>query len=122
MTDKTKAADRRNGQAAFKPSSTCDHSNCKRPASTFIQVDAHHAIGADAHSWHILQRRRYKGGYKWEPILWFGTLEQCLHGLWQRSVKTCGAQSLAELLAESQRVISAICRALRPPFKVEVRS
>jgi hypothetical protein len=95
MTDKTKAAGRGNGQAAVKTSRTQDHSNRKRPASTFIQIDAHYAVGADSHSWHILQIRRYKGGYKWEPILWFATLEQCVHGLWQRLVQKCGAQSLA---------------------------
>ncbi len=47
MTIHKKAAGRGNSQAAFKPSSTSDHSNCKRPVSTFIQVDAHHTIGAD---------------------------------------------------------------------------
>jgi hypothetical protein len=71
----------------------------KRPASTFILIDAHHAIGADAHSWHILQKRRYKGGYRWEPIVWYATREQCVHGLWQHSVKTCGAQSLARTIS-----------------------
>ncbi|MDQ4148027.1 MAG: hypothetical protein M3120_10200, partial [Pseudomonadota bacterium] len=118
MSIHKKAAEYGDTQAAFKPSSTYNHSNCKRPASTFIRIDEQYAIGADSHSWHILQRRRYKDGYKWEPILWFGTLEQCVHGLWQRSVQTCGAQSLAELVAESQRVISVICHALRPSFTV----
>ncbi len=122
MRTQRKAADPGSGQAASKPSSSRDHSNRKHPTSTFIQIDAHHAIGADSHSWQVLQRRRYKRGYKWEPILWFGTLEQCVHGLWQRSVRGSGAQSLAELVAESQRVTSAICQALRPSFKVEVRS
>jgi hypothetical protein len=67
MTIHKKAADRGDGQAAAKTSRTCDHSNCKRPASTFIQVDAHPAIGADSYSWDILQGRQYKGGCKWEP-------------------------------------------------------
>jgi hypothetical protein len=56
MTDKTKAAGRGNGQAAFKPSSTFNHSNRKTSTSTFIQVDAQYAVGADSHSWHVLQR------------------------------------------------------------------
>ncbi|HEX2237135.1 MAG TPA: hypothetical protein VHJ19_01975 [Gammaproteobacteria bacterium] len=120
MTLHKKAAECRDTQTAVKASHIQDHSNCKRPASTFIPIDAHYAIGADAHSRHILQRRRYKDGYKWEPILWFGTREQCVHSLWQRAVQTCGAQSLAELVAESQRIISAICQALRPSLKVQV--
>jgi hypothetical protein len=80
MTDKT---------VAFKTSS-----NRMKPASTFIQVNEDYAIDSDSYSWYVLQRRRYKGGYKWEQILWFGTLEQCVHGLWHRAVQTCGAQSL----------------------------
>ncbi len=91
----------------------------KRPA-IFIQIDEQYAIGSDAHSWHILERHRYKGAHRWEPISWYGSLEQCVNGLADKAVRTCGTQSLAELLAESQRVTSAICRALRPSFKVGV--
>jgi hypothetical protein len=92
-----------------------------RPTSTFIQVDEQYAIGADAHSWHILHRRNYKGGYKWEPILWYGSLEQCVHALREMVVRTCKAQTLADILAESERITSALCQALRPRFRVEVR-
>jgi hypothetical protein len=53
----------------------------KRPASTFIQIYEQYAIGADANSWYILRRRRYRGGYKWEPIAWYATFEQCARAL-----------------------------------------
>jgi hypothetical protein len=95
---------------------------CKRPASTFIPVDEEFALGADAHAWQILKRHHYKGGHRWEPIAWYPTLEQSINGFADRAVRLSCAQTLAELLAESQRVISLICRALPPPFTVEVRS
>ncbi len=98
-----------------------DHRERTNSASTFIQIDELYALGSDSYSWHILQRPPYKDTHKWEPILWYATLEQCVHGLWQRAVQTCGAQSLGMLLAESKRVTAVICRALRPGFKVEVR-
>ncbi len=90
-----------------------------KPASTFFQLDESYAIGGDAHSWHVLRRHRYKGGYRWEPILWYASLEQCIHALADRAVRTCGATTLAEALAECNRVTAVICRALRPCFKVE---
>jgi hypothetical protein len=71
------------------------HSKRTKPASTFIQIDQDYAIGSDSYSWHILKRHRYKGTERWEPVLWYATLEQCVHGLWQRAVQRCGAQSLA---------------------------
>jgi hypothetical protein len=69
------------------------HSKRLRPVSTFIQIYELYAIGADSYSWHVLRRRRYKGGHQWISILWFATLEQCLHGFWQRTIQTSGAQS-----------------------------
>ena len=95
---------------------------CHRPASIFIQIDEQYAVGADAHAWHILERHRYKGGYRWEPIAWYATAEQCVNGLADRAVRTCGAQTLVDALAESKLITSAICGALRPRFKVGARS
>jgi hypothetical protein len=93
----------------------------KRRAPTRIPIDNKYAIGADAHSWHILERRRYKDDYRWEPVSWHVNLEQCVSGLAQRAVRTCGAQTLSQALAEAERVTSAIRRALQPSFKVERR-
>ncbi len=78
MTLHKKAADRGGDQAAVNVSHIRDHSTRKSPTSTFIFIDEQYATGADSYSRHILQRRRYKDGYKWEQILWFGTLEQCV--------------------------------------------
>jgi hypothetical protein len=100
---------------------TISNRACKRPASTFIQIDEQTALGADAHAWQILKRHRYKGSFRWEPIAWYATLEQCINALADRAVRLSCAQTLAELLAKSQRVISLIYRALPPCFTVEVR-
>jgi hypothetical protein len=122
MTHKQKAADRRHGRAASEISCIRNDNKlaCKRPA-TFIPIDEQTALGADAHASHILKRHRYKGSFRWEPIAWYVTLEQCINALADRAVRLSCAQTLAELLAKSQRVISLIYRALPPCFTVEVR-
>lgn len=120
MTDEQKAAERCSAQAA--PQNVCDSTNnSKQCPATRIQIDAAYAIGADSHSWHILKRHRYKGGYRSEPIAWYATLDQCVNSFADRAVGLSGAQTLAELSAESKRVISVICRALQPHFAVERR-
>lgn len=94
------------------------HNNSKPRPATRIQIDADYAIGADSHSWFILQRKHRKTGDTWEPIAWYATLEQCVNGFADRAVRLSGAQTLDELLAEAQRVISRVCRALHPRYKV----
>jgi hypothetical protein len=49
------------------------------------------------------------------------TLKQCINALVDRAVRTCGAQALSQALLDAKRVISVLCVALRPFFKVEVR-
>ncbi len=82
------SAGQRSGTTGDTKTSKC---GCQSPAKTFIQVDEQYAIGADAYSWHILERHRYKGGHRWEPILWFATLEHCANALTDLAVRTCGA-------------------------------
>ena len=122
MTTHKEVADRGDRQAASEISCTRNDSQlaCKRP-KTFIPLDAQYALGADTHAWHILKRHRDKDNYRWEPTAKYATLEQCVNALAERAVHLSGAQILAELLAESQRVVSVICRALQPHFKVAVR-
>jgi hypothetical protein len=49
-------------------------------SSDLIQIYELYAIGADSYSWHVLRRRRYKGGHQWIPILWFASLSNgCTH-------------------------------------------
>lgn len=67
----------------------------KNRASTFLQIDEQYAIGADAHGWHILKKRQYKGAPRWEPCLWYSSLEACVNALADLAVRTSGAQSLA---------------------------
>lgn len=94
----------------------------KRSVSTFIQVDKDYALGADSACWHFLQRKPYKGNYRWEPIASYTTVEQCANALADRAVRTCGAQSLSKALAEAKRVTSALCRALQAHFHVQRRT
>jgi len=95
---------------------------CKQTAATFVQVVEDYALGADSMSYHVLQRKSSKDNYHWEPIAWYPTLEQCVNALADRAVRTCGAQSLSEALAEAQRITSEFCMALRAHFHGERRT
>ena len=123
MTTHKEVADRGDGQAASKtPCTRNDIKLAYKPPKTFIPINEDYALGADAHAWHILKRHRDKDNYRWEPTAKYATLEQCVNGFAERAVRLSGAQTLTELLAESQRVVSVICGALQPHFKVERRS
>jgi hypothetical protein len=63
-----------------------------------------HIVAISYNSWLYPTKAALKDGYEWEPILWYAILEQCVHGLWQRSLQMCGAQRLARTTAKNQRV------------------
>jgi hypothetical protein len=67
----------------------------KSPAKTCIQIDEQYAI-ADTHSWHVVERRRYKGGYRWESVACYGNINQCVRALVDMAVRTSGARTLGE--------------------------
>lgn len=89
MDSHKKAADRADGQAASRNVLAGQRNDSKQRPATCIQIDTDYA-----------------------------TCEQSVNGFTDRAVRLSGAQTLAELSAESQRVISRLCRALPPCFKV----
>jgi hypothetical protein len=122
MTTKKNVASRGQDGAASKQGVKRDHGKApsNRSTKTCIPIDEQYAIGADAHSWHVMERRRYKGGCRWELVTWHTTLEQCVNALADRAVRTCGAQTIPDLLAESKRLTSALCGPLRSRYTMEV--
>lgn len=84
--------------------------------STIIPIDDEYRLEADAHSWAIGKRRtnpdKETGEYKWEPIRWYPDLGSAARGLHDMRLRLCGAETLAELAAESDRLSSSLTRAL----------
>ena len=89
-----------------------------------LPIDDNYRIAGDQQSWSIqqLRKRRDKttGEPKtvWESYRWFTSLEAAVNYLGERLVRTSDAQTLAEALAETDRVTTKLCRALSPKFKV----
>jgi len=89
-----------------------------------LPIDDHYRIAGDQQSWSIqhLRKRRDKttGEPKtvWESYSWFTSLEATVNYLGEMLVRTSDAQTLAEALAETDRVTTKLSRALSPKFKV----
>ena len=87
-----------------------------------IPIDNQFAIGADQHSWHLMKRvtrkRDDNATDEWRPIRWYTSLQDACNGYAQLRLRTCEAQSVAELLAEAENTVAALCAALHPQFKV----
>jgi len=89
-----------------------------------LPIDENYRIAGDQQSWSIqhLRKRRDKttGELKtvWESLSWFTSLEAAVNYLGEMLVRTSGAQTLAEALAETNRVTTKLSRALPPKFKV----
>ena len=89
-----------------------------------LPIDDHYRIAGDKQSWSIqhLRKRRDKttGEAKtvWESYSWFTSLESAVNYLGEMLVRTSDAQTLAEALAETERVTTMLSRALSPEFRV----
>ncbi len=89
-----------------------------------IQVDENYRIAGDRQSWSIQQPRKRRdkktGELKtvWESCHWFTSLEALVNYLGEMLVRTADTQTLAEALAETDRVTTMLSRALSPEFRV----
>jgi hypothetical protein len=125
MTDKTKAADRRNGRAASKnvPTGRIKNTTKADIATLILSIDEKHRLAADRYGWTIEQYKpRQRQGKQWIPILWYSTLESAVNGLVHLRLRTCGAQTLQDALVELERVSARLSTALHPHFTVETQS
>lgn len=77
-----------------------------------IPINDKYQIGSDKRSWFIQERRNKKGGFYWEPVAWYGSIEQALANLGNRMVRESSAQGIGKLLDEAERVSSTLSRAL----------
>ena len=89
-----------------------------------LPIDDHYRIAGDHESWCIqrARKRRVKNTddlkTTWESCSWFTSLEAAVNYLGEMLVRTSDAQTLAEALAETDRVTTMLSRALSPEFRV----
>ena len=89
-----------------------------------IPINDHYRIAGDQRSWSIQQPRKRRdkktGELKtvWESCHWFTSLETLVNYLGEMLVRTADTQTLAEALAETNRVTTKLSRALSPEFRV----
>ncbi len=89
-----------------------------------LPITDRYRIAADRRSWTVEQcrgKRRQTMAPRWEPISWHPTLEGAVNALGQLMVHTSDAQTLAEAIAEIDRVATTLCQALSPQFEVRPR-
>ena len=87
-----------------------------------LRINDQYRIKGDQHSWVIERvRKRKKNGkvvHQWQSFQWYTSLEAAVNYLGERLVRTSDAQTLAEALAETDRVTTMLSRALSPEFRV----
>ncbi len=89
-----------------------------------IPINDRYRIAGDERSWSIQQPRKRRdkktGELKtvWESCHWFTSLEALVNYLGEMLVRTADTQTLAEALAEIDRVTTKLSRALSPEFRV----
>jgi len=97
-------------------------SYCLEECKMKIQITPAHQISSYRYGWKIEVPRARKGESKWQPVSYYTTLEQAVNSLGHRLVRESDAQTLADALAEIDRVTATLCQALSPQFRVEVDS
>jgi len=86
-----------------------------------LPIDDKHRLASDSSSWMIQVARRRKGQISWQSIAYFGSLQSAVNELAALRLRTSNAQTLADALAEVERVTTSLVHALSPEFDVMVK-
>ncbi len=114
-------------RAPLSPQKTAVHSSAKprqHGKLTVIPIDVNYRLAADSQSWMTQRRKHRKSRHgdhmtgDWETFSWHPTLEGAVNGLASYALRTSGVQSVAEALAEVERISATLIRALSPRFEV----
>lgn len=93
-----------------------------------IPIDSRYRIAADRHSWTVqrrIRRKHRKTGElvtEWKSIMWLASLQQAVRELAELRLRTSDAETVADALAEVQRVVATLCSALQSQFAVRIRA
>ncbi len=100
----------------------------QRGKLTVIPIDVNYRLAADGKSWMIQRRKCRKSRHgvdmtgDWETFAWHPTLEGAVNGLASYDLRTSGVQTVADALAEVERIGTTLTRALSPRYEVKERA
>ena len=88
-----------------------------------IPVNDRYRIASDPRQWIIQESRTRNGEAEWESRYYFGTLESAVKELREMMVRTSDGETLADDLADIEKVTTTLSQALTPtiegPSKLE---
>ena len=88
-----------------------------------IPVNDRYRIASDPRQWMIQESRTRNGEAEWESRYYFGTLESAVMELREVMVRTSDGETLADDLADIEKVTTTVSQALTPtiegPSKLE---
>ena len=79
-----------------------------------IPIDDRYRIASDSRQWIIQELRTRNGANEWQPKYYFGTIESAVKELGELMVRTSGAQTLVDALADVEKVATTLSQALTP--------
>ena len=77
-----------------------------------IPVNEQYRIGTDPYQWMVEKARIRNGKKDWEPKLFYPTFESALKGLGELMVRRSEAQTLADAIADVEKVSTTLSQAL----------
>ena len=77
-----------------------------------IPVNEQYRIATDLYQWMVERARTRNGNKEWEPNLFYPTFETALKGLGELMVRLSEAQTLADAIADVEKVSTTLSQAL----------
>ena len=77
-----------------------------------LPIDDQYRIASDSRQWMIQEPRTRNGETEWESRYYFGTLESAVIELREVMVRTSDGETLADGLADIEKVTTTLSRAL----------
>lgn len=84
-----------------------------------LPIDENYRLAGDIDCWRLEKRRIRKSADAWRRIRYYATLSEAVSSLKRLHLPTADAQTLADALAEVERISHELSRALEPPYVVE---
>ena len=77
-----------------------------------IPVNEHYRIATDPNQWMVEKARTRNGKKDWAPKLFYPTFESALKGLGELMVRLSDARTLADAIADVEKVSTTLSQAL----------
>ncbi len=92
---------------------------------TILPIGDRYRLAGDRYSW-MIQKHRWRKARRgnvivndWKTLSWHVSLEQAVNVFAEHALRTSGAQTLTDALAETRRIGTLLTKALSPRFEVK---